>query len=68
MDDLLGHWITYRVAMGPRAGQKVFTLESVPARADEVRKGVAQYAEFSLHAGLARKPISAGSWKDSPAT
>ena len=23
MDDLLGHSITYRVAMGPRAGQKV---------------------------------------------
>src|SRR5512139_964145 len=24
MDDLLGHSITYRVAVGPRAGQKVF--------------------------------------------
>ena len=26
MDDLLGHSITYRVAMGPRARQKAFTL------------------------------------------
>jgi len=25
MDDLIGHSITYRVALGPRAGQKVFT-------------------------------------------
>jgi hypothetical protein len=52
MDDLLGHSITYRVAVGPRAGQKVFALQSVPARADESRKGVAQYAGFSLHAGV----------------
>jgi hypothetical protein len=35
MDDLLGHSITYRVAVGPRAGQKVFTLQTVPARAGE---------------------------------
>jgi ribosomal protein S27E len=52
MDDLLGHSITYRVAVGPRAGQKVFSLQTVPAREDEPRKGVAQYAGFSLHAGI----------------
>ena len=52
MDDLLGHSITYRVAVRPRAGQKVFSLQSVPARADEPRKDVAQYAGFSLHAGI----------------
>lgn len=51
MDDLLGHSITYRVAMGPRAGQKVFTLQTVPAQSEEEpRKGVAEYAGFSLHA------------------
>jgi hypothetical protein len=44
MADLLGHSITYRVAVGPRAGQKVFSLQTVPAREDEPRKGVAQYA------------------------
>jgi hypothetical protein len=38
--------------MGPRAGQKVFSLQTVPARADEPRRGVAQYAGFSLHAGI----------------
>jgi len=44
MDDLLGHSITYRVAVGRRAGQKVFSLKSVPAREDEPRADVAQYA------------------------
>jgi hypothetical protein len=53
LDDLLGHSITYRVAMGPRAGQKVFTLRAVPAEPpEEQKKGVAQAAGFSLHAGI----------------
>jgi ribosomal protein S27E len=52
IDDLLGHSITYRVAVGPRAGQKVFSLQTVPAREEELRRGVAQYAGFSLHAGI----------------
>jgi ribosomal protein S27E len=52
MDDLLGHSITYRVAVGPRAGQKVFSLQTVPAREEQPKKGVAQYAGFSLHAGI----------------
>ncbi len=52
MDDLIGRSITYRVAVGPRAGQKVFALQTVPAREEGPRPGVAQYAGFSLHAGL----------------
>ena len=43
---------TYRVAVGPRAGQKVFALQTVPARETEPRPGVARYAGFSLHAGI----------------
>ena len=35
MDDLRGHSITYRIAMGPRQGRKAFTLQILPARADE---------------------------------
>lgn len=31
LDDLIGHSITCRIAVGPRAGQKVFTLQTVPA-------------------------------------
>jgi len=37
MDDLLGHSITYRVAMGPHAGQKVFTLQT-GARAIQIAR------------------------------
>jgi hypothetical protein len=45
--------LAYRVAMGPRAGQKVFTLQTVPAAApEEPKQGVAQTAGFSLHAGV----------------
>jgi hypothetical protein len=53
MDDLIGHSITYRVAMGPRSGQKVFTLQGVPAGlVEEQKRGVAEAAGFSLHAGI----------------
>jgi hypothetical protein len=31
MHGLLGHSITYRIATGPREGQKVFTLQTLPA-------------------------------------
>ena len=30
LDGLLGHSLTYRIALGPRAGQKAFTLRSLP--------------------------------------
>jgi len=32
LDDLIGHSIFYRTAVGPRAGQKLFTLQTVPPR------------------------------------
>ena len=40
--------------MGPRTGQKVFTLRTVPAQGEEreARNGAAQAGGFSLHAGL----------------
>ena len=31
LDDLIGPSIDYRIAVGPRAGQKLFTLQTVPA-------------------------------------
>jgi len=52
LDDLIGHSITCRVAVGARSGQKVFSLQTVAAREEEPRKGVAQYAGFALHAGI----------------
>ncbi len=32
LDDMIGHSITYRIAVGPRAGQKLLTLQTVPPR------------------------------------
>jgi hypothetical protein len=32
MDDLLGHSISYRIAVGSHAGRKAFTLQTVSAR------------------------------------
>jgi hypothetical protein len=54
MHDLLGHSITYRIATGPRQGQKVFTLKTLPP-GDEPPPGarLARAAGFSLHAGVA---------------
>jgi ribosomal protein S27E len=61
LDDLIGHSITYRIAVGARAGQKLFTLQTVPAREPEAEqqgdgRGAANAAGFSLHAGLDIQP------------
>jgi hypothetical protein len=59
LDDLLGHSITYRIAMGPRAGQKLFTLQTVPPRPQGLEgepNGAARAGGFSLHAGLGIAP------------
>lgn len=61
LDDLIGHSMTYRIAVGPRAGQKLFTLQTVPAREPESEqqgdgRGAANAGGFSLHAGLDIQP------------
>ena len=57
MDQLLGHSITYRIAVGPQAGRKVFTLQTLPACDPEEPFGdtVGKVGGFSLHAGVAAK-------------
>lgn len=57
LNQLLGHSITYRIAVGPQAGRKVFTLQTLPACEPEDRLGdtVGKVAGFSLHAGVAAK-------------
>jgi Putative transposase len=40
LDDLIGHSITYRIAVGPRAGQKLFTLQPSGCRAGHGRRAV----------------------------
>jgi hypothetical protein len=61
LDDLLAHSITYRIAVGPRAGQKLFTLQTVPALAEESEqqgdgRGAANAGGLSLHAGIDIQP------------
>lgn len=60
LDDLIGHSITYRIAVGPRAGQKLFTLQTVPPREEPEQqgdpRGAANAGGFSLHAGLDIQP------------
>lgn len=57
MSQLCGHSITYRIAVGPQAGRKVFTLQTLPAcdPEDQVGDTVGKVAGFSLHAGVAAR-------------
>jgi ribosomal protein S27E len=53
MDQLIGNSITYRIAIGPNQGHKVFTLQTLPPQPDEPSTArVAKVAGFSLHAGV----------------
>ena len=57
MQDIHTHSVTYRVAMGPQRGRKVFTLQTIPPKPDlpPGSDRVAKLAGFSLHAGVAAK-------------
>ncbi|MES9875285.1 MAG: IS91 family transposase, partial [Candidatus Sedimenticola sp. 6PFRAG7] len=55
MAPLLGHSITYRIAVGPQAGHKVFTLKTLPGCDEPFDDGVGKVAGFSLHAGVAAR-------------
>ena len=77
MDQLRGHSITYRIAVGPQQGRKVFTLQTLPDERDGYEAPAAgNVAGFSLHAGVAAtksrrheaRPINATSSNDYAAT
>lgn len=57
LNRLLGHSITYRIAFGPQAGRKVFTLQTLPACDPDDHGGdtIGKVAGFSLHAGVAAR-------------
>jgi hypothetical protein len=58
---LQGHSITYRVAVGRRQGQKVFTLQTLGARGEgHGGERLAQANGFSLHAGVAAEAEERG--------
>jgi ribosomal protein S27E len=58
MQQVHGHSITYRIAIGPQQGKKVFTLQTLlPKDAEDGRfSQVAKAGGFSLHAGVAVQP------------
>jgi len=60
MTQLQSHSITYRIAVGPQQGRKVFTLQTIPSWEDDDYGGnqVGKIAGFSLHAGVATKPVN----------
>ena len=45
------HSIPYRIALGPHAGRKAFTLQTLPS-SGEFEHGAARANGFSLHAGV----------------
>ncbi|VAW82460.1 Mobile element protein [hydrothermal vent metagenome] len=57
LNQLLEHSITYRIAVGPQQGCKVFTLQTLPAcdPGDQFGDTPGKVAGFSLHAGVATK-------------
>ena len=57
MHHLLGHSITYRIAVGPQQGRKVLTLQTLPdcGSDDPCARTPGNVAGFSLHAGVATK-------------
>lgn len=57
MNQLLGHSITYRIAVGPQRGRKAFTLQTLPDcdPYDSITTTAGNVAGFSLHAGVAAK-------------
>jgi hypothetical protein len=55
MNQLQGHSITYRIAVGPHQGRKVFTLQTLPGTEEPFLDTVDAVAGFSLHASVAVK-------------
>ncbi len=55
LDQLLGHSITYRIAVGPHQGRKVFTVRTLPDCNEPLVDPVGKVAGFSLHAGVAAR-------------
>ncbi len=55
MSNVVGHSITYRIAVGPNAGRKVMTLQTLPAADPPLGEQAGQVNGFSLHAGVAAR-------------
>jgi hypothetical protein len=63
MQQVLGCLVSYRIAVGPQQGRKVFTFQIILAREDDDRFAqVVKVAGFRLHAGASqlKTPYSDG--------
>ena len=53
INELQSHSITYRIAMGPQQGRKIFKLQTIPAWVDDFSNNqIGNIAGFSSHAGV----------------
>ena len=52
LDELRGHSITYRIALGPHAGRKAFTLQALPSSSEF------EHGPMASHYTLAWSPLS----------
>ncbi len=57
LQDIHSHSVTYRIAIGPQKGRKVFTLQTIPPQLEQSpdHARVAKLNGFSLHAGVAAR-------------
>lgn len=55
MSNVLGHSITYPIAVGPNTGSKVMTLQTLPADDPAFGEETGKVSGFSLHAGVAAR-------------
>jgi len=53
LDELIGSSVTYRIAVDPDKGRKVFRLQTLPAQEESLGTEVGKAGGFSLHAGVA---------------
>ncbi len=66
MNQLQGHSYTYRIALGPRQGRKLFTLQTILSWEDDdyATNQIGKMAGFSLNGGVATKRVNVRSWND----
>ena len=68
-DQLLGHSITNRIAVGPHAGRKVFTLQTLPDCSEPFVASVGKVAGFSARMRVWQPGrTNAGNWNVCAAT
>ena len=67
LKDIHSHSVTYRVAIGPQRGRKVFTLQTIPPQPEPASDNarVAKLNGFIPHAGVAAHAINVKSWNGS---